>query len=62
MNSFQSGHWIKRTGYESFEPERINRPWRFDEPRIIESLSRADRQLGRLDMFSEYVPNLDLFV
>ena len=62
MNDFQSGHWIKRTGYSSFEPAVINRPWRFDEPRILEALSRADRQLGRLDMFSEYVPNLDLFV
>lgn len=62
MNSFESGHWIKQIGYESFEPALINRPWRFDEPRIIEALSRADRQLGRLDMFSEYVPNLDLFV
>ncbi len=62
MQSFQAGRWVKRNGYESFEPAPINRPWRIDEPRILESLSRADRQLGRLDMFSEYVPNLDLFV
>jgi Fic family protein len=62
MNSYQSGTWIKRDGYRSFEPSPINRPWRIDEPRVLEALSRADRQLGRLDMFSEYVPNLDLFV
>lgn len=62
MNSYQSGTWIKRDGYRSFEPSLINRPWRIDEPRVLEALSRADRQLGRLDMFSEYVPNLDLFV
>lgn len=29
---------------------------------VQEALSRADRHLGRLDMFSEYVPNLDLFI
>ena len=29
---------------------------------VLEALSQADRQIGRLDMFSEYVPNLDLFV
>lgn len=62
MNSFHSGHWIKRVGYRSFEPALINRPWRIDDPVVQESLSRADRQLGRLDMFSEYVPNLDLFI
>ncbi|MBM3846195.1 MAG: Fic family protein, partial [Verrucomicrobia bacterium] len=62
MDSYQSGTWIKRDGYRSFEPSLINRPWRIDEPRVLEALSRADRQLGRLDMFSEYVPNLDLFV
>ncbi len=62
MNAFQPGHWIKRAGYKSFEPALINREWKLDEPRVIEALSLADRQLGRLDMFSEYVPNLDLFV
>jgi Fic family protein len=29
---------------------------------IIHLLSQADRQLGRLDMYSEYIPNIDLFI
>ncbi len=62
MAAFESGNWVKRTEYSSFEPSRINHAWQIDEPRIWEALSRADRHLGRLDMFSEYVPNLDLFV
>lgn len=62
MNTFQSGHWLKRAGYRSFEPEKIDRIWRIDDPVVQEALSRADRHLGRLDMFSEYVPNLDLFI
>jgi len=62
MNNFQAGTWMKREGYRSFEPALINRAWRFDDPQLLEALSRADRQVGRLDMFSEYVPNLDLFV
>jgi len=62
MNIFKAGKWLKQSGYRSFEPSLINRSWRIDEPRVLEALSRADRQLGRLDMFSEYVPNLDLFV
>ncbi len=62
MEGFHAGYWVKRAGYRSFEPSPINRTWKIDDPRILESLSRADRQLGRLDMFSEYVPNLDLFI
>nr|WP_317125320.1 Fic family protein [Prevotella sp. OH937_COT-195] len=29
---------------------------------IVNLLSKADRVVGRLDMFSEYVPNIDLFI
>lgn len=29
---------------------------------VIELLSKADRQLGRLDMYSEYIPNIELFI
>lgn len=53
---------MKRPGYRSFEPSKIDRPWRIDNPVVQEALSKADRQLGRLDMFSEYIPNLDLFI
>jgi Fic family protein len=62
MNSFQAGHWLKRAGYRSFEPEKIDRSWKIDDPLVQESLSKADHQLGRLDMFSEHIPNLDLFI
>lgn len=29
---------------------------------VLHLLSQADRQLGRLDMYSEYIPNIDLFI
>lgn len=29
---------------------------------IIDLLSKADRHLGRLDMYSEYIPDVDLFI
>lgn len=62
MHAYSAGNWHKQLEYSSFQPSSINRPWTIDNPRVLEALSRADRQLGRLDMFSEYVPNLDLFV
>lgn len=62
MVTFTAGTLRQRTDYKSFEPSPLNRDWSFSSPRLMESLSKADRQLGRLDMFSEYVPNLDLFI
>lgn len=62
MKDYKAGSWHKQLGYKSFQPSAINRPWTIEDPLVLESLSKADRQLGRLDMFSEYVPNLDLFV
>jgi hypothetical protein len=29
---------------------------------VIQLLSKADRELGRLDMYSDYIPNIDLFI
>ena len=29
---------------------------------ILQLLSQADRELGRLDMFSKYIPNIDLYI
>jgi len=62
MDSFKAGQYVSQGHYESFQPNPINREWLFDNMEIIELLSKADRQLGRLDMYSEYIPNIDLFI
>lgn len=62
MKQFKAGHWIKQKDYKSFQPEFINRPWLIDDMEVQKLLSQADRELGRLDMFSEHVPNIDMFI
>lgn len=62
MKNFKSGIYLKQTSYKSFQPEKINREWIIDNMEILSLLSQADRQLGRLDMYSEYIPNIDLFI
>ena len=62
MKTFKSGELIQRLEYQSFEPALINRQWEMDDTSMLNALSKADRQIGRLDMFSEYVPDLDLFI
>lgn len=61
MESFKSGMYINQGYYKSFQPTTINRDWMITNMEIIGLLSKADRQLGRLDMYSEYV-NIDLFI
>lgn len=62
MKSFKSGKYISQQSYKSFQPELINRQWIVDDMELLNLLSQADRQLGRLDMYSEYILNIDLFI
>lgn len=62
MKAFKAGTYINQGYYKSFQPNPINRDWKLDDMEIISLLSKADRELGRLDMFSDYIPNLDLFI
>jgi len=47
--------------YKAFIPSTINRAWTIDNMEVVQLLSQADRQLGKLDMFSEFV-NIDLYI
>lgn len=61
MNNHHSGNYINQGYYKSFQPSFINREWSLANMEVIQLLSKADRYLGRLDMYSEYV-NIDLFI
>lgn len=60
MIHFTSGTYQNQGYYKSFQPTPINREWVINDMKLIQLLSIADRQIGRLDMYSEYV-NIDLF-
>ncbi|MFN0291647.1 Fic family protein [Pedobacter helvus] len=62
MKNFASGKYINQGYYKSFQPDFINREWLLDDMELLSLLSKADRQLGRLDMYSEYIPDIDLFI
>ncbi|MFV0392573.1 MAG: Fic family protein [Paludibacteraceae bacterium] len=61
MQTFNAGNYINQSYYKSFQPEFINRDWIVDKMHVLNLLSKADRNLGRLDMYSNYV-NIDLFI
>ncbi len=62
MEKFKSGQYISQGYYKSFQPELINRQLQIENMEILQLLSHADRELGRLDMYSKYIPNIDLFI
>jgi Fic family protein len=62
MKNFQSGRYIQQGYYKSFQPNPIDRVWSLDNMELIQLLGRADREMGRLDMYSDYIPNIDLFI
>ncbi len=62
MKTFKAGNRINQGTYKSFQPSKINQEWKIEEMDLLNLLSQADRQLGRLDMYSEYIPNIDLFI
>lgn len=62
MKNFKAGTYINQGYYKSFQPSMINRKWDLDNMEVIQLLSKADRELGRLDMYSNYIPNIDLFI
>jgi Fic family protein len=61
MKSFKAGITVSQGHYKSFQPNPINREWQVDDMQLLNLLSKADRSLGRLDMYSEYV-NIELFI
>jgi Fic family protein len=61
MKTFTAGKSINQGYFKSFQPNFINKDWEIDNMEIFSLLSKADRHLGRLDMYSEYV-NIELFI
>lgn len=62
MDQFKAGYWVTQDQYKSFQPSLINRVWKITSMETINLLSKADRMLGRLDMYSEHIPDIKLFI
>jgi len=62
MKSFKAGKYINQGSYKSFQPEYINRQWIFDDSELQTLLGKAAYCIGQLDMYSRYIPNIDLFI
>lgn len=62
MQNFIAGTYINQGTYKSFQPNPIFRHWLINDMQLINLLTQADRALGKLDMYSNYIPNIELFI
>jgi len=62
LKDFRAGKWYKQLDYKSFSPEKINYEWVVSDPKLADLLSKADRSLGKLDAFSDLIPDVDFFI
>ncbi len=62
MKDYNAGAYINQGYYKSFQPSLINKQWIIENMEVLQLLSKADRELGRLDMYSNYIPNINMFI
>lgn len=63
IKQFKAGLIVKQsTGYRSFIPETINHTFTWQDPVINTLLEKATLQLGALNSFSQFVPDIELFI
>lgn len=61
MHNFKSGQYINQGSYKSFQAAFISKEWEVSDMQLLQLLSKADRFLGRLDMYSSYV-DIDQYI
>lgn len=62
MDQFHQGYYINEGTYQYFKPSEINRRWEMKDTNLANLLAEASNLVGKLDMFSKFVPNIDLFI
>lgn len=62
LSEYKSGRYKKQYKYSSFMPTKINHEWESSDSNLSLLLSQADMTLGRLDAFSQLIPDVNFFI
>lgn len=60
--NFIAGNTIQQLEYKSFSPEKVCLQWLISSPELTSLMSEADRCIGRLDAFSDLIPDIGFFI
>ena len=62
VETFNSGTYRNNGDFRSFIPSPINDSWNWSSPEISSLLSVADREIGALSTYSEFIPDIEIYV
>ncbi len=62
IKDFVAGKFVTQIEYTSFLPEKISKEWIISSPQINYLLAEANRLLGELNAFSQFIPDVDFFI
>ncbi|PID84277.1 cell filamentation protein Fic [Candidatus Gracilibacteria bacterium] len=57
-----SGTWKQQDNYKSFLPTYINQEFDWEDKKINTLLEKANLELGKLESFSNFIPDIDFFI
>lgn len=61
-NTFKAWVYKNQYGYKSFSPNPVNKPFHWNDTKINILLEKANLELGKLESFSKFVPDVDFFI
>ena len=61
-NKFISGIFKQQYDYKSFLPNKINKEFSWNNPKINVLLEKANLELWKLDSYSNFIPDIDFFI
>lgn len=62
QKKFISGTFKQQLEYKSFSPSFINRSFIWEDTKINLLLEKANLELGKLESFSNFIPDIDFFI
>jgi Fic family protein len=62
IEKFDAGSTRQSIGYKYFLPSLVNTDWTWSDAKINKLIENASFQLGELNSYARFVPNIDLFI
>lgn len=62
LEGYKSGMYTRVDDYRAFILSKINYDWSWEDPKMNKLLSKASRELGEMNAYFKWMPNIDTYV